>query len=62
MQTAELFNDEEQEDYDRRRTARLNALGVDVVRYANRDVLNSLDGVCADLLERIAQRRRDLTP
>jgi very-short-patch-repair endonuclease len=43
----------EQIDYDKKRTRRLNELGVRVIRYTNEDVLQNLDGVCSDLLERL---------
>jgi len=44
----------EQLDYDARRTASLNRLGLMVLRYANRDVLNNLPGIYDDLLTHIA--------
>ncbi len=47
----------EQAEYDRRRTAHLNRLGIDLVRYSNRDILTNLDGVHSDLAKRIQNRR-----
>ncbi|MBI5885020.1 MAG: endonuclease domain-containing protein [Deltaproteobacteria bacterium] len=43
----------ELEEYDKQRTARLNRLGIEVIRYANQDVLNNIEGVYLDLLEKI---------
>lgn len=51
----------DQADYDAHRTARLDALGVRLVRYSNRDVLDNLDGVAADLADHMAQRRMALS-
>ena len=48
----------EQAEYDEQRTARLNRLGIEVIRYTNREVLNNLEGVYSDLLERIRVRRQ----
>ena len=48
----------EKEDYDQRRTARLNRLGIEVVRYSNQDVLENLDGVFLDLADRINSRQK----
>ena len=50
----------EQAEYDEQRTARLNQLGIEVIRYTNREVLNNLEGVYSDLLERIRVRRQKL--
>jgi very-short-patch-repair endonuclease len=47
----------EQIDYDNRRTSRLNQLGIEVIRYTNRDVLSNLDGVYSDLHEKIRLRQ-----
>ena len=49
----------EQADYDRQRTARLNQIGIDVIRYTNREVLNNPEGVCSDLLEKIRRRQQE---
>ncbi len=46
----------EQVDYDNRRTLRLNQLGIEVIRYTNRDVSSNLDGVYSDLHEKIKLR------
>ncbi|MBI2304387.1 MAG: DUF559 domain-containing protein [Chloroflexi bacterium] len=47
----------DQTDYDQERTARLNQLGIEVIRYANQEVLNNLEGVYSDLLEKISLRQ-----
>ena len=54
----------EQADYDETRTKKLNHLGITVLRYTNRDILNNLEGVHSDLAARIAQREppQSLTP
>jgi len=39
---------------DRERTHALNQLGISVVRYSNDDINRNFDGVCADLLRRLA--------
>ena len=36
-------------DYDERRTAYLNSLGIYVLRFSNLDVLNNLRGVCQQI-------------
>jgi len=38
-----------QKEYDEKRTKRLNALGVAVVRYTNEEVMNNINGVYDDL-------------
>ncbi|MBI3359429.1 MAG: endonuclease domain-containing protein [Nitrospirae bacterium] len=43
----------DQMDYDSQRTARLEDLGVKVIRYTNNDVLQNIEGVCSDLLEKL---------
>ncbi len=43
----------EQEEYDRKRTERLNALGVTVVRYSNEEVMKNIAGVYEDLKMKI---------
>lgn len=47
----------EQIAYDSQRTSRLNALGLTVLRYANREVLQELEGVYEDLCGKIAALR-----
>ena len=47
---------------DAARTAALNALGVEVVRYWNNAVLGNLEGVWADLEGVVRRRRAGLTP
>jgi len=48
----------EQLAYDQQRTMRLNQLGIEVIRYANSDVLNNLEGVYFDLSRKIAFRQK----
>jgi very-short-patch-repair endonuclease len=43
----------EQIEYDERRTALLQLHGLTIIRYDNRDVLNNIDGVYADLVDRL---------
>ncbi|HEY4697060.1 MAG TPA: endonuclease domain-containing protein [Gallionella sp.] len=43
------------EDYDAARTAALNARGISVIRYANDEILNNLEGVYDDLVRRVEQ-------
>ena len=52
----------EQENYDKQRTARLNRLGIEVIRYSNQDVLNNIEGVYSDLLEKIECIRQRQKP
>ena len=40
--------------YDVDRTKTLNSLGITVVRYANDDILNNMQGVYIDLMRRVA--------
>lgn len=40
-------------EYDERRTALLQLHGLTIFRYDNRDVLNNIDGIYADLIERL---------
>lgn len=42
--------------YDRRRTENLNALGVEVVRYTNDEVMHGLDGVLDDFVRVVVER------
>jgi very-short-patch-repair endonuclease len=44
----------ESDEYDARRTAVLNVLGISVARYSNGEVMNNLDGVYDDLIRRVA--------
>ncbi|MFH1902574.1 MAG: endonuclease domain-containing protein [Candidatus Omnitrophota bacterium] len=48
----------EQVNYDLQRTARLNQIGIDVIRYANQEVLNNPEGVYSDLFEKIKRRQQ----
>jgi len=50
----------EQEEYDQRRTEILNARDIKVIRYTNDDVLECLDGVWEDLMEKVEERKREL--
>ncbi|MBT3667503.1 MAG: endonuclease domain-containing protein [Opitutae bacterium] len=43
----------EQEEYDRKRTERLNSLDVTVVRYSNEEVMKNIAGVYEDLKKKI---------
>ncbi|MDP2806303.1 MAG: endonuclease domain-containing protein [Gallionellaceae bacterium] len=43
----------EQVEYDERRTALLQQHGLTIIRYDNRDVLNNIEGVYADLVARL---------
>ena len=43
--------------YDEARTRRLNALGVEVVRYANAEVMGNVEGVYVDLQKRVSDMR-----
>jgi very-short-patch-repair endonuclease len=49
----------EQLDYDARRTEALNRLGLNVLRYANRDVLNNLPGLYDNLLIHIESQSHE---
>ena len=44
---------------DAERDKKLKELGVDIVRYSNRDVNRNFDGVCADLLDRLGLKNMD---
>ena len=48
----------EQGAYDARRTAALGALGVEVIRYANREVSDNPEGIFDDLEQKISNRRK----
>jgi very-short-patch-repair endonuclease len=48
----------EQVEYDLQRTAVLNQLGIEVIRYNNNDVLNNLEGVYQDLSGKVEERLR----
>ena len=43
----------ESEEYDLERTKILNALGLQVIRYANRDIMRNIQGVYEDLLRKL---------
>ena len=49
----------EQADYDARRTAYLNRLGLTVIRFANAAVLTNRDGVCLAILDACGGERSD---
>ena len=44
-----------QQQEDGIRTRRLNALGVEVIRYTNTEIMNNLDGVYENLLKRVTE-------
>ena len=48
----------EQAEYDEQRTMRLNQLGIAVIRYGNRDVIENLAGVYDDLMRRLEERKK----
>ena len=50
----------DQENYDKQRTAKLNRLGIEVIRYTNQDVMNNIEGVYADLLEKTKYMQKKL--
>ena len=50
----------EQEEYDKKRTARLNEIGIEVIRYTNQEVMHNLDGVYVDLQTKIRLLREKL--
>ena len=52
----------EQKEYDRQRSARLNALGIEVIRYTNEEILNNLTGVFDDLQKRLEERQPPKSP
>ena len=47
------------QEYDRRRTAYLNGLGIAVIRFSNLDVLKNLPGVCLAIDTAVWQRLSD---
>jgi very-short-patch-repair endonuclease len=46
---------EEMQEYDKRRTARLETYGITVIRFTNDQVLYSFEGVCSEIDEYIQQ-------
>jgi len=50
----------DQENYDKQRTAKLNRLGIEVIRYTNQDMMNNIEGVYADLLEKTKYMQKKL--
>ena len=52
----------DQKEHDRQRSARLNVLGIEVIRYTDEEVLNSLTGVYDDLKKRLAIREPPKSP
>ena len=48
--------------YDESRTRKLKALGVEVVRYTNAEVMTNLEAVHDDLLNRVAERKPPKSP
>ncbi len=43
-------------EYDEERTRYLNNLGIEVIRFSNRDIWQNFNGVCEMIRERIAQK------
>ena len=52
----------EQQTYDHNRTQRLNALGIEVVRYGNAEVMGDLEGLYDDLCARVSHREPPKSP
>ncbi len=53
----------EEAEYDSARTAYLNSLGIEVLRFSNADVMNQFDSVCEAIYEKIkSQPQRKRTP
>jgi very-short-patch-repair endonuclease len=48
--------EESAESYDENRTAYFQSLGIQVLRFTNRDIQDQLDGVCRQIDETMAQR------
>jgi len=48
----------EQIEYDKDRTARLEGLGLKVIRFINSDIDNNFDGVCAFIDKEVNERKR----
>ena len=47
---------DEHQQKDETRTRRLNALGIEVIRYTNTEIMNNLEGVHEYLLKRVTER------
>ena len=43
-----------EQHYDRERTAYLNSLGIEVLRFSNADIMQRFDSVCETIYQRIA--------
>ena len=52
--------EEKAEEYDRQRTAFLNHLGIEVLRYTNKDIHNRFSDVCCDIHRHIEVRIKAL--
>jgi primosomal protein N' (replication factor Y) len=50
----------EQKDYDANRTKILEQYGIQVVRYANENVMKNIEGVFQDLLDKVGKRKKEL--
>jgi len=50
----------EQKKYDKKRTQSLNQLGIKIVRYTNMEVMESLNGIYADLEKQVIIREKEL--
>lgn len=49
------------EEHDRIRTEKLAALGIELIRFSNLDILNNIDGVC-EIIQRVIERKRSNVP
>ncbi len=52
----------EQQEYDQQRKEKLNSLGIQVLRYTNDEVLNNIDGVYQDILQKVRERKPPKSP
>lgn len=52
----------EQQEYDQLREEKLNTLGIQVLRYTNDEVLNNIDGVYQDILQKVRERKPPKSP
>ena len=50
--------EEEGEAHDRKRTADLNAMGVEVIRFSNLDVTRNFEGVCLEIDSIVKERTK----
>ena len=47
-------------NYDNKRSADINKIGIKIIRYSNYEVMNNLDGVNLDLIRQIKIREKEL--